>query len=100
VVLLRGVFEKKQDCAHNYFITKEYSKLQHVLFKLVSLTPDALLHSPPPCFYSPLGVFFRDRSELLRYDSFNGYRVLKMGFFQYFPEFGEEKKVTGSKSDE
>jgi len=80
------VFEKKQDCAHNYFITNENSKLQHVPFKLV--------------FHSLLGGFFRDRSELLRYDSFNGCRVLKMDSFNTFLEFGEEKKVTGSKSGE
>jgi len=48
-----GVFEKKQDCARNYFITNKNSKLQHAPFKLVSLTPDALLG------------FFRDCSELI-----------------------------------
>jgi len=29
---IRGLFEKKQDCANNYFITNENSKLQHVPF--------------------------------------------------------------------
>jgi len=69
---MRNVFEKKQDCANNYFITNENSKLQHVPLKLVSSSQDALLHSPPPCFLSLLRGFFRDHSELLRYDSFNG----------------------------
>jgi len=69
---IRDVFEKKQDYANNYFITNENSKLQHVPIKLVSSSPDALLHSPPPCFHSLLGGFFWDRSELLRYGSFNG----------------------------
>jgi len=55
-----GVFEKKQDCANNYFITNENSKLQHAPLKLVSLSPDALLHSPPLCILSLLGGFFRD----------------------------------------
>jgi len=81
-VTIRGVFEKKQDCANNYFITNKNSKLQHVRFKLVSSSPDAVLLSPPPCFLSLLGGFFRDRSELLRYDPFNDRGVLKMGSFQ------------------
>jgi len=34
---LRGVFEKKQNCANKYFITNENSKLQHVLFNQSSL---------------------------------------------------------------
>jgi len=39
---IRSVFEKKQDCANKYFITNENSKLQHVLFKLDSSSPNAL----------------------------------------------------------
>ena len=60
----RGVFKKKQDCCNSYFITHENSKLQHVPFEVVFLSPDALLHSPPQRFHVLMGGFFRDRSEL------------------------------------
>ena len=56
----------------NYFITNENSKLQHVPFKVVSLSPNALLQSPPPCFHALLDGFFQYRSGLHRYGTFNG----------------------------
>ena len=40
------------------------SKLQHVPFKVVFFSPDALLHSPPQCVHALMDGFFWDCSEL------------------------------------
>ena len=61
---IRGVFKKKQDWSNNYFITLENSKLQHVPFKVVFFSPDALLHSTPQCVHALMDGFFWDCSEL------------------------------------